>query len=275
MSFYFRFWRSSSRSFSSLSTRCAKSAAKRVPSQTNSTSRSKVGIPDEETLKFAGRRPRGLGLLERKVAQQGSVVLFEAPPQRGYIIGAYSIAAFAFTYAVYNSHVIFRDPKTQQPKWVQIFWGGMCVLMSMAGTVFISKTSRLVKAVTAVHLNGATYLRFSVRRMLPFRKPIQFDVLPRQIVFSRKLIVDPNRVTAEGGVKAREHISQVSFFKAPLKRLNYAFFRMFLVVRQLFTGEDFILLEVQGKKGAFRMDSNGFVSDDLLFLGNPVSVKYS
>jgi len=230
----------------------------------------------EGTLKFAGTRPRGLGLLERKVAKLGSVVLFEAPSQRGYIMTCYSLAALAFLWTV-DQALIIGDERTQRPRYFQALMGGICIIMSAFGTRIITHTFGLIKTVTAVNLNGKMYLRFSVRRRIPFRKPWQFDVSPRQVVFSRRLVVDPNRVTSEGQLQALDHkrISEISFFKAPLKKLNYSFFRLFLSVRQVFTQEDFILLDVEGHKGSLRMDSNGFVSNDLLLLGNPVSVEYS
>ncbi|KAL1961770.1 hypothetical protein VTN77DRAFT_1057 [Rasamsonia byssochlamydoides] len=273
---YFYSRPSSPRSFSSQAARYANSIANRVASQPKSSARLKIPDANEETLKFAGRRPEGLGKLERKVAKLGSVVLYEAPSHRGYIFGAYSIGAFAFSYAVYNSHITFRDPRARLPMWLQTLVGGICVIMSILGTIFVARASRLIKAVTAVHLNGAMYLRFSIRRMLPFRKPWQIDVLPRQVAFSRQLVVDPARVTPEGQVTAsgQKSVSEISFFRAPFKKLNYLFFRFFQSVRQIFTQEDFILVEVQGQKGAFRMDANGFVSNDLLLVGNPVAVKY-
>ncbi|KAL1985304.1 hypothetical protein VTN96DRAFT_8103 [Rasamsonia emersonii] len=264
----------SPRSFSE-ATRYANSVASRVPLRPKSSSRPSIPDPTEQTLKFAGRRPAGLGQLERKVAKLGSVVLFEAPSHRGYILWAYGIATYTFAFAIYNSHIVFRDPKRPLATWVKALWGGLCVIMSMMGTVAITRTFRLIKAVKAVHVNGAMYLRFSVRRTLPFRKPWQFDVLPRQVAFSRQLVIDPNRVTADGQVMAYSQKPDISFFRNPLKMISYIFFRNFLIVRQLVTTEDFILLEVQGQKGWFKMDANGFVSSDLLLVGNPVRVKYS
>lgn len=255
--------------------RYANSITSRVASRPKSSSRLSIPDPTEETLKFAGRRPAGLGQLERKVAKLGSVVLFEAPSHRGYILWAYGIAAYAFVFAIYNSHIVFRDPKRPVTTWVKVLWGSLCVLTSMMGTVAITRTFRLIKTVKAVHVNGATYLRFSVRRMLPFSKSWQFDVLPRQVAFSRQLVIDPSRVTADGQVMSYSQKPNISFFRNPLKMISYFFFRNFLVVRQLFTMEDFILLEVQGQKGWFKMDANGFVSNDMLLVGNPVRVKYS
>lgn len=228
----------------------------------------------EETLKFAGRRPEGFGKLERKVAKEGTLLLFSAPSLRSYVLGAYGIASFCFAYAVYNSNAVFRDPLVPLPMWQQGLFGGICVMMSVMGTVFLVKTSRLIRSVHAVAVNGQTYLRFNVRSAVPFKKSYSFDVLPRQIAFSRRLIVSPSAQTARHAeLAAGAQKSQVSFFKAPLQKTSMIIWRLFRAVRQIFTQEDFILLEVEGQKGVFRMDSAGYVAEDFLIIGNPVSIR--
>ncbi|KAL1999658.1 hypothetical protein VTN02DRAFT_4207 [Thermoascus thermophilus] len=262
--------------------RCLSSSARRwaAPKPSKPAVKPRVPDPNEETLKFAGRRHEGFGILERKVAKQGSVVLFKAPSHRGYIVGAYTIAGFCFAYSVYNSSIAFQDPKMPLPVWQQALFGGVCVLMSIMGTVFISRTSKLIRSVTAVHSNGRTVLRFTVRRMVPFRKPFEFEVVPHQIAFSRRLVVSPEALKRRQGAQAQQTadgqaVSEQSFLKAPIKKLNYGVWKIFLSVRRLFTQEDFILLEAEGQKGTFRLDSNGFMSEDFLVVGNPVRVQYS
>ncbi|PLB52681.1 hypothetical protein P170DRAFT_434402 [Aspergillus steynii IBT 23096] len=235
-----------------------------------------VGNP-EETLKFAGRRPEGFGKLERKVAREGQILLFRSPSHRSYILGAYGVAAFCFAYSVYNSKIVFHDPIMPLPTWQKTLFGGICIVMSAMGTVFLMKTQRLIKTVTAVSTNAGAQLRFNVRSTIPFRKSYEFDVVPRQIAFSRRLVVAPESVQRmqQGEMASSTPPSQPSFFRAPVKRTSLLCWRLFRSVRQLFTGEDFILLEVEGQKGAFRMDSTGFVSEDFLVIGNPLSVKPS
>jgi hypothetical protein len=264
------------RLFSSKSVRFAQSVTKRAspPPKPKAVPRPKTQDKDVETLKFAGKRPGSLGKLENKVEKHGMVTLYKAPSQRDYILGAYGLGAFAFGYAVVNSQITFGDSERKPPMWQQGLFAGVCVLMSVMGTVFISRTSRLIRAITAVRGGDGLRLRFSIRRMVPFRKPWQLEVSPNQVIFSRQLIVTPDRVTAEGQLTGSS-TADLGFFKAPFKTLNYTFFRLFRSIRRIFTQEDFILIEVQGQNGAFRMDSNGYVSDDLLLVGNPVKVKYS
>lgn len=147
-------------------------------------------------------------------------------------------------------------------------------MMSVMGTVFLTKTGRLIKSVNAVSSNGQTYLRFTVRSMIPFRKAYEFDSLPRQIAFSRRLVVTPgsmNRAQPETPRDAKPTHTEI--LKAPAKKISVGIWKIFANVRKLFTQEGFILLEVEGQKGVFRMDSAGFVSEDFLVIGNPLSIK--
>ncbi|GKZ67040.1 structural maintenance of chromosomes protein 1 [Aspergillus niger] len=241
-----------------------------------------VRTAPEDSLKFAGRRPEGFGKLERKVAKEGEIVLFRAPSQRGYVLGAYGIAGFCFAYAVYNSNAVFRDPLIPLPMWQQALFGGICVTMSVMGTVFLFKTTRLIRAIRAVNVNGHTHLRFTVRSVVPFRKPYEFDALPRQIAFSRRLVISPDSspdmllesIPDAPGIAGERTVAQgeqakVSFFKAPFKKMSMSMWRLFRSVRQIFSQEDFILLEVEGQKGVLRMDSGGYVSQDFMLVGNP------
>lgn len=144
-------------------------------------------------------------------------------------------------------------------------------MMSAMGTVFLVRTGNLVKAVKAVSSNGQTTIRFTVRSMFPFKKPSEFDVLPRQIAFSRRLVVYPGAKRPESvDVPAGNAVTSV--LKAPIKYLSKFIWGLFRSLRQIFTQEDFILLEVEGKGSMFRMDSSGYISEDLFLVGNPLSV---
>ncbi|KAI9370720.1 hypothetical protein BJX61DRAFT_514376 [Aspergillus egyptiacus] len=228
-----------------------------------------------DTLKFAGRRPTGSAKLDRKVAREGELVLFKAPSHRSYILGAYGIAFFCFAYSVYNSNAVIRDPVVPYPKWQQGLLAGICVTMSVMGTVFLFKTGRLVKGVKAISKDGQTYLRFSVRHIIPFRKPLEFDTLPRQIAFTRRLVVSPEALRGQQRLVSQEAAKSRSgsLLKAPFKNFSKLLWGLFRSIRQIFTQEDFILLEVEGRKGVYRMDSSGYLSEDFLVIGDPVSLR--
>ncbi|KAL4939461.1 hypothetical protein BDV06DRAFT_36666 [Aspergillus oleicola] len=267
---------SSWRYFSSSVSR-AKAASRQLPKQSQPrkpepSSQTKTPVQPEETLKFAGRRPAGFAKLERRVLKEGEVILFKAPSHRSYVLGAYGIAFFCFAYSVYNSNAVFRDPLVPLPRWQQALTGGICIVMSVMGTVFLVKTSRLIRSIKAINTDNKALLRFTVRSMMPFRKPYEFDVLPRQIAFSRRLVVSPDAHRPER-MQARAASSVTSFWKAPGKQMSMIMYRVFRSIRQIFTQEDLILLEVEGQKGVFRMDSAGYVSEDFLVVGNPVDVK--
>ncbi|OJJ99388.1 hypothetical protein ASPACDRAFT_79285 [Aspergillus aculeatus ATCC 16872] len=232
----------------------------------------KVQEPAEDTLRFAGRRPAGSGRLAAKVAKEpkGELMLFQAPSHRSYVLGAYGITAFCFAYSVYNSNITFRDPIAPLPMWQKVTFGSICVMMSVMGTVFMAKTNKLIRTVKAVNKNGEAYIRFTVRSFIPFRKPYEFDALPRQVAFARRLVISPDAASKRSTI---QQSAQVSFFRQPLKKMSMMFYKTFRAIRQLFTGEDFILIEVDGQKGEFRMDAAGYVSQDFLSVGNPVTVR--
>lgn len=253
----------SSRTFTFQAARLAKTSAKRASKATTKpvniqSTRSPVR-KNATDIRFIGRRTGSLAELDRKVTQQGEVVLFKASSQRAYIFGAYGIAAFAFGYAVVNSSIGLADKRAQLAYWQKSLNVGVCVVMSVMGTVFISRTSRLIRDIIAFDSKGQTLLKVNVRSVVPFRKPYTITLAPNQILFSRKLTV---------GSHPQLQGIYISFFKNPLKAINFTFFRIFIAIRRIFTQEDFIMMEMQGHKGAFRVGLDGYVSHDLLAIGH-------
>ncbi|KAL5332967.1 hypothetical protein BJX70DRAFT_382371 [Aspergillus crustosus] len=240
---------------------------KKIPFQTpKPTLKPKANTPPEETLKFAGRRSLGFAKLERRVAKEGEILLFRAPSHSSYIFGAYGIAFFCFAYSIYNSNAVFRDPVIELPQWQKGLAGGICIVMSAMGTVFVAKTGRLIKTVKAVHSNGQAYIRFSVRNIIPFLKPRQFDVQPRQVAFMRRVVISPDTRPRQTETLTSSNKTS-SIMKLPAKKISQLLYTLFRSIRQIFTQEDFILLEVEGQRGVFRMDSAGYISEDFLFAG--------
>ncbi|KAJ5668437.1 uncharacterized protein N7477_007007 [Penicillium maclennaniae] len=264
------------RSFASSSPRCAapkqpKRAPRTVaqasaqPSPQPATPSIRATVP----FKDAGN----LGKLNIKVARLGEVLLFKAPKKRVYVLSAYGLFAACMAFSVYHAetYVANEDPRLRQPAWVKAMMGGVCVIMSGLGVVALSRTHNIVRKMTAFH-SQHTYLRFEVRRLVPFMKPRTFDVLPSQVSFRRRLVVSPQgaaRYQRDSMKVGRADQPQKSVFKAPIEGLSRVCWGAFMSVRQLFTQEDFILLEIDGK-GIFRVDSNGVLTEDFLALGNPV-----
>ncbi|KAJ5111373.1 hypothetical protein N7532_001908 [Penicillium argentinense] len=227
----------------------------------------------QNTVRTTQMKAGNIGQLALKVARQGEVVLFNVRSQRSYVLSAYGLSAFCFAYAVYNSNAVFRDPVTVLPVWQQALFGGICVTMSVMGTIFFTRTSHMIRNITAVKSQGQTYIRFTVRRLMPFTKPYQFEVLPSQVAISKRLVVSEQtakRFENESRKLGPEEETTPGFFKAPVEKLSRGLWRLFLSVRQVFTSEDFILMRVEGRNATFRLDSNGYVSSDLYALGNPV-----
>ncbi|CRG88327.1 hypothetical protein PISL3812_05356 [Talaromyces islandicus] len=256
-----------SRTFSSLTVRLAKSQPRKPLSKPttpprNPSSNSQAPL----NYKFMGRRPEGLGKFEQKVIHAGRISLFEAPSQGAYVFGAYGISAFCFAYAVINSSMNIGE---NHAFWLKGAYFGMCVVMSTLGTVFFSRTSKLIRKITAISSADGVKLLVDVRSMVPFRKPYTIETTPRQMVFARKLVVDPRRTTPDGKLRPRT-TQQVSFLKNPSKAINYKLFQAFFAFRRIFSQEEMILVEFDGQKGSYRMDSNGYISDDMFAIGAPV-----
>jgi hypothetical protein len=216
-----------------------------------------------------GKRPEGFGKFEQKVIKAGRVLLFEAPSHGTYVLGAYGISAFCFAYAVINSTMnIGENPAI----WLKGAYLSMCIVMSALGTVFVSRAGKLIRKITAVSSAEGVKLLIDVRSMIPFRKPYTITTTPRQLVFARKLVVDPSRATPDGKLRPPP-TTRVSFFKSPGKAISYTFFQFVSSFRRIFTQEDMILIEVDGWRGHYRMDSNGYISNDIFSIGTPLKAR--
>lgn len=200
------------------------------------------------------------------------MVLFKAPSHKTYIFSAYGLGALCFAYAVWQSNNIFRDPVIPFPMWQQGLFAGICVITSGLGTVVLSRTSNLVRTITAIKSHNHVSIRFTVRRMVPFTKPYSFEVLPSKVTVSRRLVVSPETMERyrSDSLKIGSAKGHKPNWFNPVELLSRGVWKLFTSLRQVFTGEDFILLEIEGRNGTLRMDSNGFVAEEFLALGDPV-----
>jgi hypothetical protein len=160
--------------------------------------------------------------------------------------------------------------------WQKSLFGGICIVMSVMGTLFISRTGFLVRNIKAVNSDGRMRVHFTVRSMMPFKKPYLVDVAPGDISFKRKMTVSPEtikRYQKDNKRLGRGLQSPPTFMKSPISALSFLLWRTFQSMRQVFTNEDFIIVQVAGRKTQFRLDSNGYVSNDLLHFGRMVNMK--
>ncbi|CAP86027.1 hypothetical protein E8E15_007602 [Penicillium rubens] len=225
----------------------------------------------QATSPYGNRNPRALAKLQAKVLQVGQVLLFQAPSHRPYILTAYGLSAFCFAYSIYNSNAVLRDPLVPLPMWQKSLFGGICIMMSVGGTLFISRTGSLVRNIRAINSNGRMRVLFTVRSMVPFKKPYQVEVAPGDLSFKRRISVSPETMQRyeESTKLGRGLDNEPSVFRT-LRSMPR---RVFQSMRQLFTNEDFIIVQLAGHKTHFRLDSNGYISDDLLHFGRMVNVK--
>ncbi|QQK47914.1 structural maintenance of chromosomes protein 1 [Penicillium digitatum] len=220
---------------------------------------------------YGNKNPRALAKLQTKVLKAGQVLLFKAPFHRPYVLTAYGLSAFCFAYSIYNSNAVLVNPLVPLPMWQKSLFGGICVMMSVGGTLFISRTGSLVKNIRAVNSDGRMRVLFSVRSMVPFKKPYQVEVAPGDLSFKRRLSVSPETMKRyEDSTKLGRELEPEPTFVRVLKSMPR---RIFQSMRQIFTNEDFIIVQLAGHRTHFRLDSNGYISDDLLHFGRMVNVK--
>ncbi|KOS39471.1 hypothetical protein ACN38_g9676 [Penicillium nordicum] len=220
---------------------------------------------------YGNKNPRAIAKLQAKVVKAGQVLLFQAPSHRPYILTAYGLSAFCFAYSIYNSNAVLVDPLVPLPMWQKSLFGGICIMMSVGGTLFIARTGSLVKNIRAINSDGRMRVLFSVRSMVPFKKPYQVEVAPGDLSFKRRISVSPETMKRyEDSTKLGRTLETEPTFIRTVKSMPR---RIFQSVRQLFTNEDFIIVQLAGHKTHFRLDSNGYISDDLLHFGRMVNVK--
>lgn len=216
---------------------------------------------------------------EKKDATTSSVVLYIAPSHKGYILGAYSVAAFCYAYAGFNFYTISADPNVSAGKLEMGLFGGICIVMAAMGTVFLLRGSNLVSSVVAHQSKGNTLLEIKVRRMVPFLKQRIYSISPSQLSCSRKVVVpprNPNQTAqdVQKKVESQKAVDQMSFFRAPFKKISYSLWRVFMNSRRLFSQEHFVHLQIDGKRGTFRMDTTGQVSEGFFLLNSMVREGY-
>lgn len=220
---------------------------------------------------YGNKNPRALAKLQAKVIKAGQVLLFQAPSHRPYVLTAYGLSAFCFAYSIYNSNAVLVDPLVPLPMWQKSLFGGICIMMSFGGTLFVARTGSLVRNIRAINSDGRMRVLFSVRSMVPFKKPYQVEVAPGDLSFKRRISVSPETMKRyEDSTKLGRALETEPTFIRTVKSMPR---RIFQSVRQLFTNEDFIIVQLAGHKTHFRLDSNGYISDDLLHFGRMVNVK--
>ncbi|KAJ5781054.1 hypothetical protein N7457_006214 [Penicillium paradoxum] len=221
---------------------------------------------------YGNKNPRALAKLQSKVLQGGEVLLYKSPSHRPYVLTAYGLSAFCFAYAVYNSNAVLVDPLIPLPMWQKSLFGGICIMMSVGGTLFISRTGALVRNIKAINRDGRMRVTFTVRSMAPFKKPYEVEVAPGDLSFKRRISVSPETMQRyeEDNTKLGRGLEAKTTLFNTLRSIPR---RAFQSMRQLFTNEDFIIVQLAGHKTHFRLDANGYISDDLLHFGRMVNVK--
>lgn len=94
-------------------------------------------------------------------------------------------------------------------------------------------------------------IHIDVRRRIPFAKPRHLVVSPSNISLTMRITVEPLNVDPEVveamrvQLVAQRQLRTMPFYKAPLRKTNYAIWRAYMTIRRMFTGEYFIPLTVR------------------------------
>lgn len=218
------------------------------------------------------------GQLARKVSKYGDLVLYRSPSHTLYRLNAYTITAGAFAYAAYHSYITFVDPLIEIQPWIKYLYGGLSVIVTGMGVAFFVRTGNLVKSVVAVQDGTQTLLRFTVQGSRPFSRPREFDVSPRKVQISKRLVMSESRRQVVGENNRKKITAddvKPNLMMAPIHAMNRGIGSWLQGLRQLVSQEDFIILKVEEDKGAveLRMDANGYLSTDFFLVGDPVEFK--
>ncbi|KAJ6157447.1 hypothetical protein N7470_005039 [Penicillium chermesinum] len=222
------------------------------------------------------------GQLVRKVAAYGDLVLYRGPSHTLYRFNAFAVAASAFGYAAYHSYINFVDPLMEVENWILYTHGGICVVTSAMGAAWLTRAGNLVKSVAAVQNGSQTLLRFTVQGTRPFSRPREFEVSPRKVAISKKLVVSEERRRVVGEnvrtpIAASTEQKPPSLMMAPIRAMNRGVGSWLQALKQLALQEDFIILRVDRENGKrpleLRMDANGYLSSDFFLIGDPVIFK--
>lgn len=209
-----------------------------------------------------------------KVAQapEAYVTLYKTSSHRTFLLHAYSLSAFCFAYAIYNTYDVFTDPRGERPRWQKVMFGGICVAMSGFGTVLLARTKNLVRTITAIRSNGQLKIRFAVRGLIPFTKLKHYEVLPSQVHIQPKLVGSDK--TIENYLRGSPASSdsdapRENFFSAASTAMSVSFWRLRQSFSQVVQREDLILLKLDGMKDSFQVDAHGYMAPDIRALEKP------
>ncbi|KZF25132.1 hypothetical protein L228DRAFT_265606 [Xylona heveae TC161] len=239
------------------------------------------------SVKGAPRPGKYVSFSEALASRGSSILLYEAPSHRLYMTGCYAFGSFCFTYAGYNFYAQYLHPPADLATWIPIAFGGVCFAMACFGTYLVlgaqryeqpvssphkspaNTLVRLIRRITAVPSASrrALTLLIDVRPMLPFRfkKPKPITISPTDVSISSPLILHTQSSVASGNIRDINEAKRLGDGspKGFLKHLNFSTWRVLTNLRRVWTREGFIKVQVKGKTGVYRLDTEGRASDAL------------
>jgi hypothetical protein len=86
--------------------------------------------------------PRFASFPSQLASRPSETLIFKAPSNSLYILGAYGFGAFCFVYAGINSMNNYVNPPPGLAKWVSNVFGVGCAAMAVAGTYLVLAPNR-------------------------------------------------------------------------------------------------------------------------------------
>ncbi|MBE3050081.1 hypothetical protein IMZ48_47790 [Candidatus Bathyarchaeota archaeon] len=214
----------------------------------------------------------------KQLAQRGSpTTLYEAPSHAWMKFGSWSTALFSFAYGGYTMSFYFSPPPGLA-WWVGPSYSIIGIAFATVGTVFLLRTSGIVKTVRALpEMKGGAgmtprlNLEVTVKSTLPFVKPAVL-VVPCGDVALKSRIVAPmefmsplekvERKKEEAVAKENKRKYEMAhLFTAPFRHAGRGARSAIRGTTQLFTGGGFGSLNVDGK--SYRLDvTNAWMLDE-------------
>jgi hypothetical protein len=191
-------------------------------------------------------------------------VLFELPKTAYFGPATFCLCVFVGTIAGWYAIQGFFVNDFEDQQWLKIASRIAAVVLSGFTAYMFLGTTRRIRSIAAVPINGTLFLRIQYRRAipLPWRKPVVMTVKPKDVTLQSRL-VDPRfmKGTAEPQTagadltKPQSSLSSIrTRFSASKNKIKNAWFIMFINTRRIWTREGFLPLKISGKNGVWRLD---------------------
>ncbi|KAI0971068.1 hypothetical protein F4678DRAFT_433630 [Xylaria arbuscula] len=214
---------------------------------------------------------------QRLALKPNPTTLYEAAPQRGFLVSSYGAAFFCMGSAGINSWFnVFNLPPGLSP-WVPVGFGVISFLFAALGTLFALRPTSIIRSIVVLPytapqrqalepLPQSVTLEVTARRIAPIPLPLKrFKVSPEQIVLvnrmqNRPVVLTPEQTIAKKREDAIRRKEQREYeldhlMTAPFRDAGKASASLFGNIRRGLTGEGFEPVFINGIQ--YKLDTEG------------------